>query len=441
MNHTHQTCFNTVTFIVHENADPISSIMMKLYAFGYIPPNRSDAHETFAPSTASTPTCILEAHAIRILWSSWCDVVITYQASPAEPWISEYRGTSLSSAQKEHVATSSAIKTALSTEDESIEFFGSELHHGLQGYILRDPGGNNSVLVVFSTDVEIENGAPPLRTIRINENWKVTALRIDPRGEALASIMFKSTSGGQIFCFKDLADLQDHLHQDPLQPSSAHQIASFTPTQWHTNCTTSIALDTHGQLYTATSDSRYQKCLGRPSTDSPNFEAVPYFSETSVRKVAAGGYMATAISSDDELFLWGQANPGCNAGLSVLGEEDLGNDDAYVRERAATGVRGSSGFQDEIIKSLEVFIDGEEARPYDVATGNGHVLVAAEVQKADGTMKRAVLGAGLNDRLQTGLPKTSAFVEDFEEIVAFRDMTIEELVATGWTTYAVTQEN
>jgi hypothetical protein len=125
----------------------------------------------------------------------------------------------------------------------------------------------------------------------------------------------------------------------------------------------------------------------------------------------------------------------------VLGEEDLGNDDAYVRERAATGVRGSSGFQDEIIKSLEVFIDGEEARPYDVATGNGHVLVAAEVQKADGTMKRAVLGAGLNDRLQTGLPKTSAFVEDFEEIVAFRDMTIEELVATGWTTYAVTQEN
>lgn len=150
--------------------------------------------------------------------------------------------------------------------------------------------------------------------------------------------------------------------------------------------------------------------------------------------------MVAAISSDDELFIWGQANPGCQVGLVVLiAESDEGEEGAGMCEAKGTRVSVSSGYQDETIKSLEVFIDGEEARPYDVAIGNGHVLVAAEVQRADGTKRRAVLSAGANDRGQTGSSSRSAFVEDFEEIVTFRGMKIEEIVASGWTTFVVTR--
>jgi hypothetical protein len=173
---------------------------------------------------------------------------------------------------------------------------------------------------------------------------------------------------------------------------------------------------------------------------------VPYFSETRVKKIAAGGYMAAAISEDDELFIWGQANPGSQGSLSVLGEqgeegEESTDDSAGIRKVKGTRVSVGGGYQDDIIKSMEVFIDGGEARPYDVAIGNGHVLVAAEVRKTDGTMSRVVFGAGANDRGQIGLSSESAFSQEFEEIVAFRDMSIEEVVATGWSTYIVMRED
>lgn len=156
--------------------------------------------------------------------------------------------------------------------------------------------------------------------------------------------------------------------------------------------------------------------------------------------------MIAAISCDDELFLWGQANPGSHGELAVLsaeGEEGEESADDGARRGEVKGTRVSidSGYQDEVVKSLEVFIDGEKARPYDVVIGNGHVLVAAEVRRADGTMRRAVFGAGSNDRGQTGLPSESAYVQEFEEIVAFRDTKIEEMVASGWTSFVVTQES
>ncbi|KAF1917084.1 hypothetical protein BDU57DRAFT_517562 [Ampelomyces quisqualis] len=419
---------------------------MKLYAFGYLSPNISNPKQTPPPSSGSIPTCILEAHAIKILWSSWCDVLIAYKAIPEGPWAIDYRGTSLSPAQEAYITNSPAIKNALGNERHSLHPFGSDLHHGLQGCIISDPNGKDSELVVFSTAIEIENGAPALQTLRVPEKWNMTAIHMDSRGDVLAAVVSKCTGEGHTSRFTDLKDLHEHLEKDALDsPCAQKKLASFSPAQWRTNRTTSIALNTHGHVFTASSDSRYQKCLGRPSTHAPAFEAVPYFEETRLRKIAAGGYMVAAISSDDELFLWGQANPGCHAGLSVLGTQDGegGGADkvARIRQGTTTRVSVSVGYQDEVIKSLEVFIDGEEARPYDVVIGNGHVIVAAEVQKADGTTRRAVLGAGSNDRLQTGVPLRSAFVQDFEEIVALGDTTIEEMVAAGWTTFVVTSEN
>jgi hypothetical protein len=52
-----------------------------------------------------------------------------------------------------------------------------------------------------------------------------------------------------------------------------------------------------------------------------------------------------------------------------------------------------------------------------------------------------VFGAGENGKGQLGLPLKAGFVRDFEEILAFRDAKIEQLVATAWSTFVVVVED
>jgi hypothetical protein len=105
-----------------------------------------------------------------------------------------------------------------------------------------------------------------------------------------------------------------------------------------------------------------------------------------------------------------------------------------------TGV-SAMGEQDEYVKCLEVFVDGEEARVHDVAIGYGHILIAAEVQGAGMETIRAVFAAGDNSKSQLGLGTTGEFRECFEEIVAWRGRRVVQLVSGGWTSFAVMAEH
>ena len=142
--------------------------------------------------------------------------------------------------------------------------------------------------------------------------------------------------------------------------------------------------------------------------------------------------MSAAVSSDGEFFLWGQACPGSEGELDVL-EGSIGADGL------ATGI-GVDGEQDEFVKCLDVRIEGKEARVYDVAIGHGHVLVAAEVCRIGEETKRVLFAAGDNGRNQLGPETGTDFKERFENVKSMQGKRIIQLVAAGWSSYIVSDE-
>jgi hypothetical protein len=385
---------------------------MKLYTFGY------DVHSTQPfpiPENPFTPKCILDAPTIQILHSSWCDLVIAHQ-SQSTPWTITYYGTSLTSTQIDSIQSSSAIKYALS-RGTPVCFFSSIMHDGLRGYILSKP----SHIVIFGTELDVEAGAEAIEHFRTFNDGGIGSVQMDSRGGVYVGVE------GGITYLDNVRRLRD------LEAASApgELVGGIHTKQICTNATTATALGGDGKVYTATRDPRYAKCLGRAYTGSTEFEALPYFSETCIKKICSGGYISAAVSEDDELFLWGQANPGGGEQLAVLREEG---------GEVETGIIVEEG-QDEMVKCLSVFIEGEGASVYDVAVGHGHMVVAAEARRGEGRTRRAVFGAGENGKGQLGLPLKAGFVRDFEEILAFRDAKIEQLVATAWSTFVVVVED
>jgi hypothetical protein len=384
---------------------------MKLYTFGY------DVRSTQQPATLedqSTPTCILHAPTIQILYSSWCDLVIAHQSHPpSSPWTITYHGTSLTYAQINSIQSSSAIKYALSC-GKPVCFFGSTMHDGLRGYVLSEP----SHIVIFGTELDVEEGAKTIEHFCAFDDARVGGVEMDSRGGVYVGV------DGGIWYLDNVRGLRD------LEATSApgERVGEVRTKQICTNATTATVLGEDGKLYTATRDPRYAKCLGRAYTGSTEFEALSYFSETCVKKISSGGYMSAAVSEDGELFIWGQANPGGGEQLAVLEEEG---------GKVEAGIIVEEG-QDEMVKCLSVFIANEEASVYDVAVGHGHVLVAAEVQRGGGTRRRAVFGAGESGKGQLGLPSKAGFVQNFEELPAFRDVKVQQLFATAWSTFVVT---
>jgi hypothetical protein len=397
--------------------------MMKLYAFGY--DVRSTQSSSTPESDPFTPTPILCAPTIRILYSSWCDLLVAHH-SPSTSWTLTYHGTSLTRAQISSITSSSAIKSAL-TRDGPISFFGSTMHDGLRGYILSSP----SHIVLFSTDLEIETGSAAIEHFCAFDDARIGGVEVDSRGG-----VYVCTNGGVTY-FDTIHKLHDLASAAAAASAPDQNCGTFSPKQICTNATTAMALGSDGKVYTATRDARYAKCLGRMYTGSAGFEGVPYLEETEVKKISSGGYMSAAVSADGELFLWGQGNPGGGQQLAVLKEEDALDGG---REMVETGIIVEDG-QDEMVKCMSVFVEGEEASVYDVAVGHGHVLVAAEVPVEGGSTRRAVLGAGTNGKGQLELSSKAEFVHDFEELPAFRGLKIEQMAATAWSTFVVTLED
>lgn len=412
---------------------------MKLYAFGH-----NSYSELVAPTPSSTsnplsPVCILEAAAIQVLWTSWCDIVIAYQ-SPADTWTIQYRGTGLPPKLQEHIAQSVPIREAVNGHRRTLHFFGSTLHDGLRGYFITSTDGTNSGMCIFSTDLEVEGGMPLVRKYSSALVQKTSTVQMDSAGRVLLGLRMDENENDnenqtRNLHFNDLNELVAHLAAQSESSPSTQQLAPFIPTQWCTNATTSTALSSDGQVFTSSRDLRFPKCLGRTPTNPGHFESIPYFSETCIQAISSGGYMSGAVSTDGELFLWGQSIPGHDGSIAVLEESALGDDD--LGGRGGTRI-SCAPEQDELIKCLDVYIDGMEARTCRLAIGHGHVLIAAEVRGIDGNTKRAVLGAGVNSNGQLGLQTTTTFVKHFEEISVFRDVAIQQLVATGWSTFVVT---
>ncbi|EUC43414.1 hypothetical protein COCMIDRAFT_69776, partial [Bipolaris oryzae ATCC 44560] len=198
--------------------------------------------------------------------------------------------------------------------------------------------------------------------------------------------------------------------------------------------TTSVLGCSGGAVWTSSSGARYQACVGRPfSTDGVlEFRPIPYLEQTCVEQVASGGYLSAVLSTDGELFVWGQACPGSTGEMDVLS----GNADGHV---PSTGIAAEEDDSDEFVKCLQVRTNGQEARVYQVAIGHGHVLVAAEPGNGSPAKERVVFGAGDNSMGQLGLEERR-FYSAFHEVQSLRGKRVAQLYAAGWSSFVVTLE-
>ncbi|KNG50034.1 serine threonine-protein kinase nek9 [Stemphylium lycopersici] len=432
-----------------------------------------DAEPTLASSRLDP---FLSANSIVVLWSSWCDVVLAYTSDGhghgLRSWQVRYLGTGLSPAQKVHVCDiriSDKLGAGEAGEQGlNVTFFGDAMQHGLRGYVLTNKADDSDeeqeehqTVVLFATDPELENGVPDVQTYRVAGDWPTIAgikmLSDDslllllspkkppppppPRGNepagqsrhmAIAHIPSVPALRAHLSPSASAAALPNFLHTTNTT-STLQSDAPKMSNHVSTNATTTTLVDANMRVWTWSNDARYQRCLGRPYDGESALGQVTFLSETLVTKVVSGGYVSAALSSEGELFVWGQACPGSKGEISVLGGRAEGDGPATT----TTGIT-VEGEQDEHVKCLVVYIDGVEASVYDVAVGYGHVLVAAEAG-AGPADARTVFAAGDNARGQLGVTKKS-FQSEFIEVVALRGKRIAQLSAAGWSSFVVTLE-
>ena len=442
----------------------------RLYVLGGGEVKHNNNNNTARPASSALEP-VLEARSIRVLWAAWCDAVIAHSSKNKDedgdggdsgggveepwPWVLEYMGTGLTTAQKECLIGDEDLKRAAPLAEAVL--FGSAMHDGLRGYVVKSGNGDGDAdadagtgteraeqkIVLFGTDVEIEEGVPEIQTFLVSESGftaTITDVKIDTSGCIslyTASPSTTTTTTDLVLRFENFSHLRRYLSFAPQPFSLAREVTclpftSPSPPQHVVNATTTSALDGNMHVWTSTSDPRYPKCLGRSHDGGFDMSPLPYLEESCILKVAAGGYMSAAVSSDGELFVWGQACPGAGKELDVL--KVSGGVEVPV-----TGI-GVDEEQDEFVKCLDVRIDGQVARVYDVAVGHGHLLVAAELCETGEETKSVLFAAGDDSENQLGLETGADFKESFEEVTSLRGKRIVQLEAAGWSTYVVSLE-
>ncbi|KAF2798923.1 hypothetical protein K505DRAFT_295637 [Melanomma pulvis-pyrius CBS 109.77] len=410
---------------------------MELYTFGFnghaqlqLPSPRHQI--ATSKDNILTPRLALQSQSIQVLWSSWCDSLIAYHIStstPTQPKI-VYTGTGLSSIQTTHIE-----KLAQSTDNIShLQFFGTPLGSGLQGIL----NTANSEVTFFARDAsepsqEISTHTPP-------KDLSIHHISLTSGGHISLNTTLPGATETNILAFPTLAALIAWL--DNTEPNPQPTILSPNPPQLFTqivsNATTTTALTTTGLVCTWTPDPRYPKLLGRPvshSTPSTHPHPLPYLSETEIVKISSGGYLTAALSSDGELFIWGQACPGSTSTLSILDgelpshpEDSVSDPHAHVADHEAD--------QDEFVRCVELKIRGREARVTHVAVGSGHVIVAAE--SAGGrNVERSVFAAGQGESGQLGVGAVLEFTEGFREVEWLRGRKVLAVEVEGWSSWVV----
>lgn len=407
---------------------------MELYSFGF---NLQSHYAGISNKLVTSKSCIT-ASAITILWSSWCDAVI---ATHSGIWTTQYVGMGLSPSQANHINDSKHFQSLFNTRSVTVKFFGSLMHDGLRGYVISgtEGGGHVDRVFIFATDSEIDTGLDHVQPYDISSELRIMDLKILTAGEVLLGVKVRGTGEDKMLQVQDVTELRACL-ESGLSSLLMHQspLAAMVPTQWCMNASTCTALDQDGRLFTCTRDPRFPKCLGRLYDGIVSFGIVPYLSETKIMKIASGGYLSAAVSLDGELYLWGQVCPGSDGKLEVLQHRSAASSHDEDVEVKKSGIF-AQGEQDNLVKCLEVYIDGQVAQVYDVAVGHGHVLVAAEVLISASVVKRAVFAAGDNSRGQLSLASARGYVEDFAEVESMRGKHTAQMVAAGWSSFIVTR--
>lgn len=413
---------------------------------------------TFGSGPTHCPNPVLCAQSIRVLWASWCDVLIAHchPDDATASWDLRYIGTGLSQSQRNFLCEASTISRlgrAIGGEEEGhrVVFFGSVMHHGLRGYV--HTLGTEQEVVLFATDDEMEdgrgNGVQEVQVYHMGayteDSLNVIDIKMLSDETLLLGLKHACTGKEYLARVRDIPQLRVWLSSPIPNPSSGRVVAaastaalpdvkralydSHDPPQWVSNATTTTLLDAQGHVWTSSADTRYQSCLGRPYDGHSDLATIPYLSETHITRVVSGGYMSAALA-DGELFMWGQACPGSAEGIDVFD----GNAKGLT---SRTGINAEQD-QDEFVKCLQVQIDGLEAQIRDVAIGHGHVLVAAESGYSS-AKKRAVFAAGDNSMGQLGLEERP-FYSAFREVEGLRGKQVAQLFAAGWSSFVVTLE-
>ncbi|KAF2740894.1 hypothetical protein EJ04DRAFT_571654 [Polyplosphaeria fusca] len=450
--------------------------MMELYAFGFnghgqlSPPSLSNARFS---DINSTPLKIHKAADISVVWTSWCDAVIATKSTPETP--AQYHG---SGPLSNHEQTVPLDRNNLSSRVH----FGGQFGNGLQGFIDNETTSQNITFIGDPRSPAQETIALPgpirIQHVVVHSNESLTVI-VENTTPSSAD-----TNNHHILRFPSTPAFKSWLHS-PSPEFLNNPIPNFT--QVVSNATTIAALSPTGRVYTWTNDPRFPKCLGRPiSPSTPSYAPHPieYLSETTVTKLASGGYTTAALSADGSLFLWGQSAPGTPHELDVLKDEPPVRDEdlfvpdisfdlflpppppsygpwspqssaAWAKEVARMRYRGElpphpqdphpkhapDDDADEFVKCVELG-HGDELEAYHVGVGNGHVIVAARASGREAG-KRSVFAMGEAQNGQLGLGQLhgarASFVPGLEAIGAFDGLKVKQIVCRGWSSWVVVE--
>ncbi|KAI9777107.1 MAG: hypothetical protein M1839_009063 [Geoglossum umbratile] len=246
-------------------------------------------------------------------------------------------------------------------------------HTGLQGAVTDD--GRVYTLSPTSGTLSFVEHPPPVRAsqVAIAGNGRACAL-LDARNAV------------------DFLNLQDLFHTlqtpraTPPSTAKAIKLPQHESAKHLTATATSFALlTTSGTIYTWSTDTRPSP-LGRPPNSEPGAHPVDALGGVPIKKLASAGWLAAAVSRDNELYIWGEGGPG-NA-------RKIGDLERSKGEFVALAKVGAMGEE------------GDGVGVVDVAVGDRHIVALCE----DGRI--FAVGEGANGQLGTG---EVAFAEEWVE--------------------------
>lgn len=171
--------------------------------------------------------------------------------------------------------------------------------------------------------------------------------------------------------------------------------------------TSFIALDSDGNVLSWGS-ALHPNLLGRhPTIDAPAEypHPVPFLQGTPIRKIAAGGWICTALSRDDDLYIWGGQPGNMSARIDALPDWQAGED----------------------VKLVD--IDGG-VNILDAAVGDGHVLVLTE--------RRDVWVTGQGREGQLGLNNVNIdFEQSWKRSGEWSNLQVLSVEASGWNSFVI----
>ena len=298
----------------------------------------------------------------RILFTCWSSTIIVSE--------SEIRGIGF---QKLSQILSSTVAETL------VDGFGD--HNGMIGCL--DAAGN---LHLVSDSGELVNqstgSSPKIGHIALADNGKLAlSFKQAPNGRLCHILQFDSVDEFKAW-FHDPSGVQ-------IEAEKQHFMMQGRPIQVVANTGTFAVLMEGGELYTW-GDPRYRN-LGRNIKDTPSHKPglLEALGGLRIVKIAAGGWMCTALAEDRAAYVWGAGLPGTEKTVKVLGD-------------------GGTGEVSLISISSKNPVNAEPLDIVDIGVGDNHLALVAEGGR--------LLVVGDNKNGQLGLDSNEEWVDDWTEV-------------------------